>query len=358
MSRAAGGFGLLTARTMNLGDDIQALAALQHLPGAQHVVDRDDIGSTAAPPGTPVVANGWWTNFPERLPIGDCTLDPLITSVHLARSGVLSRNGTTVLQVLDRPTTLDYLREHGPVGCRDHATAELLVARGVDARFSGCLTLTLTRSNLDPVPDPPVLVVDLPRQLRTRVRRSSDHPVVVGTNGISPRTGLRERLLAARHRLAQIERAHAVVTTRLHVALPSLALGTPVLWVVPEGSDARIDSYLPWVPHVSAAGLPGALQERSGGWPPNPSLHLGVARELTSTVQSWAGSRGPVATPQHDGADDPDLITFVRLTREVMGQWERLDRAAGDRVRRSWTAVPDRLRHRRLLVDRRGASGA
>lgn len=355
MTAPVAGFGLLTARTMNLGDDIQALAALSHLPTARHVVDRDDLAASAVPDGTAVVMNGWWMNYPERLPTTGCRIDPLLTSIHVARSGVLSANGTTVLSVLERPQTLAYLREHGPVGCRDHATVTLLRERGLDAYFSGCLTLTLAPRAATPMPDSPVLVIDLPRRLTAQVRRSSDRPVVVGTNWISPRSATRERLLAARHRLLQIERAHAVVTTRLHVALPSLAMGVPVLWVVPPVPDGRTDAYRSWVPTTTADGLGSALELRSAGWPSNPEHHRETSDELARAVGGWASTRGVSEPSSRDGAS---AWSYAELTQQVVRDWSRLDRAALVRTGSSRLAVVDRVRHRRLLVGRRGTSGA
>jgi hypothetical protein len=350
VSRDPTGFAVLTARTTNLGDDIQALAALSHLPVAHHVIDRDDIAGSELPPGTPVVLNGWWTNYPERLSASACTLDPLLTSIHLARTGVLSANGTTVLQALERPEVLAFLRAHGPVGCRDQATVDVLSERGVAAYFSGCLTLTLERSGVSSPAARALLVVDLPRSLAGQVRRSTSLPVEVGTNWISPRSLARERMLAARHRLMQIERAEAVVTTRLHVALPSLALGVPVLWVVSAGADGRVDSYRSWVPHTTAEGLAEALRDRATGWPANPSCHRSHAIELTRSVQAWVNGHSSVFGSPTRESDVPPPLSYAHLTAETQRDWEQLDRAARARIRASRWAVADRLRHRRMLV--------
>ncbi len=352
-------FGLLVAPTMNLGDDIQALAALRYLPGASYLIDRDDLGAAAAPAGTPLVANGWWVNYPERLSMSTCRLDPLLTSIHIARSGVLSANGTSVIDVLDRPEVLEYLRERGPVGCRDLASRDLLVERGVDAFFSGCLTLTLplTAKGVAQPSATRILAVDMPRRLMALVRRWSGLPVATLTNWISPRAAGRERLLAARHRLLQIERAHAVITTRLHVALPCISLGVPVLWVVPRGPDSRVDSYRSWVPTSTVEGLAEELGRRADGWPANPRAHEDTAAALAESVRSWVSGRR--ATPpgdRHPPGAAP-LVTYDGLTAEATRRWADLDRDASLRVRHARWAMTDRIRHRRRIVDEVTRSG-
>src|SRR5690606_35429742 len=42
-----------------------------------------------------------------------------------------------------------YLKKHEPIGCRDQFTADTLKAKGIDAYFSGCLTLTLDTYKVD-----------------------------------------------------------------------------------------------------------------------------------------------------------------------------------------------------------------
>ncbi|MHB9292886.1 hypothetical protein Holit_01999 [Hollandina sp. SP2] len=46
------------------------------------------------------------------------------------------------------PAGIKYLKKHEPIGCRDYGTVKLLGKYGINAYFSGCLTLTLGRKNL------------------------------------------------------------------------------------------------------------------------------------------------------------------------------------------------------------------
>ena len=63
----------------------------------------------------------------------------------------------------------DYLREHGPVGCRDWNTVYLLLSAGIDAFFTGCLSTTVDALFSDARRGLPTAtvwsgVIDLPRE--------------------------------------------------------------------------------------------------------------------------------------------------------------------------------------------------
>ena len=104
--------------------------------GAVHLlaVDRDFSNAEAVPPGTWMVAFGWHMH-----PLYDLRYDfpyhpnvrPLFLSFHLNRLDMLS------------DAAQDYLRSHGPIGCRDWNTVFLLLSAGIDAFFTGCLTTTV-----------------------------------------------------------------------------------------------------------------------------------------------------------------------------------------------------------------------
>lgn len=324
-------FGLLTARTANLGDDIQALAALQFLPGASVLVDRDRLAETRLAHRASVIMNGWWMNYPERFPTADCGLDPLLVSIHVARTGILSNDGVTVTQALQRQPVLDYLRTLGPVGCRDLATVELLSERGLAATFTGCLTLTLRRiTEPIPAPAPYLLAIDVPRRLSRVLRRDSSCEVVEATNWIHPQTDPLERLVAARHRLMQVQAASAVVTTRLHIALPCLAMGTPVIWLVGSESDGRLSTYRDWVSSVQQGDAEHAVRAMAAAsLPVNPQAHTATAETLTDVVAGWVDDRSGLART------DPFVATHAALTAEAIRRWSQLEEASSRRVRQS-----------------------
>ncbi len=56
--------------------------------------------------------------------------------------------------------------------------------------------------------------------------------------------GPEERLEQAELVLLEYARAHCVVTSRLHCALPCVAFGTPVIFVMPQSEPERVTPYL------------------------------------------------------------------------------------------------------------------
>jgi hypothetical protein len=226
-------YGLLTYQTNNLGDEVQSIAAAQFLPAIDLRVDRDLIDSPPAGVGGryKIIMNGWHNHAPERWPPGPFVI-PLLTSIHITGE-VFPANagGLKPSDVLLRGENLDYLRGHGPVGARDLWTRDLLLRHGVDSFFSGCMTLTLGAGAVADARRDYVCAVDLPPPLLRHLRGMTQSRLVTRTHHQPLPGGFGERAALARYQLSLYSQAKCVVTTRLHCALPCLAMGTPVLFI-------------------------------------------------------------------------------------------------------------------------------
>lgn len=221
----------------NLGDAIQSIAAQQYLPMVDAWVDRERLDEFRRSDSHKIILNGWFLHRPEHWPPSE-TLRPLITSFHLTRE----RHPHYNLKMLEPAATvlsrggIEYLKQHEPVGARDLDTLGRLEDVGIEAYFSGCLTLTLRRPQARPRTDA-VFAVDLSPRLVSRLRRRYASPITELTHLELESNGRRSLDAADRH-LDLYTSARAVVTSRLHCALPCLALGTPVLLV-----EAAADPY-------------------------------------------------------------------------------------------------------------------
>ena len=186
-------------------------------------VSRDFSDGDPIPDGTWLFAFGWHLHASFGLRYGlpyHPGLRPLFVSFHLH-----------AIDALDQPT-IDYLRDHGPVGCRDWTTVDLLLSAGVDAFFTGCVTTTVDAvfPTLDSVdrsgagaigvidtPDPDDLPSDQPvTHIKNGDRRHRELDLVSGT-----RTAI-DVLEDYQRRLDR------VVTSRLHAYLPATTLGLEV----------------------------------------------------------------------------------------------------------------------------------
>ena len=133
-------YGLLTYNySINLGNEIQSIAARRFLPKVDyfiehHTVDRFDDDSDVK-----TIMNAWYLNCPEAWPPSR-NIDPLLVSMHF--NSVKSTEEAVLAK-----DSREYFRDYGPVGCRDIYTMDFLNDNGIDAYFTGCLTLTLDSAN-------------------------------------------------------------------------------------------------------------------------------------------------------------------------------------------------------------------
>jgi hypothetical protein len=198
-------------------------------------VNRDASSLDAVPEGTWLLGFGWymhsWFRVHWDFPFHP-NLRPLFVSFHVNHQESLEGD------------SLDYLRRHAPVGCRDWTTVHLLLDHGVPAFFSGCLTTTvdmLFPGDRTAEAAAPVALVDLvPGTEPTGVTGPT---VTVHHSGIGVRgAGFRDNLRLAVRVLESYRRDFSsVVTSRLHCYLPVRALGVPVDFRPKDPDDIRFD---------------------------------------------------------------------------------------------------------------------
>jgi hypothetical protein len=217
------------ADSRNLGDNIQTLAVEQYLPRVDRKIDREALAEFSADRPHLIILNGWFSQHPEKvLPPSD-SIVPIFIGFHIAESGAAASH------FLKEPS-LAAFRCHQPIGCRDDRTRRLLQDAGIDAYTSFCLTLTFPTRSRTPK-DGRVFIVDgdwlpVPPALRKgAVRFSHEIPDELGDD---VKTALARRTLEVYRDCARL-----VITSRLHCALPCLAMGIPVVFFG-DAHDSRI----------------------------------------------------------------------------------------------------------------------
>ena len=144
----------------------------------------------------------------------------LITAFHVSRSTMLTQSA------------VDFLSAHAPVGCRDRPTMRALRERGVWAFLSFCGTQTLPPSSRQRRGE---LAIDVVPRLDGYT--GTEMSVCEVRNRVmTPR----QALLRSRCLMRLFASAASVVTSRLHVYLPSRSFGTRVSLESPHG-DTRTD---------------------------------------------------------------------------------------------------------------------
>ena len=253
-----------SAASMNIGDYTQSVAALGHVLRCEDVeltgtspldeagrelaararevsprpsprvpvqlveVNRDASGWDAVPEDTWLIAFGWHSHAARLGRFGfpyHPNVRPIFVSFHCNRREMLTDEA------------IAYLREWGPVGCRDWYTVDLLTQLDVPAFFSGCLTTTID-GYFGPAPEDD----------ETRGRAFVDVAAPAGAVRIAQEYDeVRDAGLAAnlRESLAVLDSYRArfseIVTSRLHCYLPSTSIGIDVDFKPKRRSDIRFE---------------------------------------------------------------------------------------------------------------------
>ncbi len=280
-------------------------------------ISRDFSGGDQVPEGTWMIAFGWHLHSTFRLGFGlpyHPNLNPVFVSFHLNRVRALS------------PATVQYLRERGPIGCRDWTTVDLLLSAGVDAFFTGCLTTTVDavfplRKDVPRDGKRVVGAVDLKPAALRKIKADKEVVTHAGTE-------FREASLAIGTRAAIAllgryqQRFGRVVTSRLHAYLPATSLGIQARFRPPIPGDVRFDGLLdltPDAPEFSAIrdGIRDLLAEVHEWILAGLPQEEVYARWQHRTEPFVAASRARLARPPDVGADLPDLELLVGRMRET-----------------------------------------
>lgn len=249
-------FGLLCYNTSyNLGDEIQSIAAKQFLPTIDALVDRDTniiyyLNDEAKNSNIKVIYNGWFDGQYCQFPPNDL-IKPLFISFHINETDHSKDSTYDILN--DKKITFkpiisneDYLKVHSPIGCRDLHTFNLLNEKKINCYFSACLTLTLKNKYMERNED--ILVVDshilcpklfediIPKEIRSKAKYI--------TQAITKILPHNEKMILAECLLEKISKAKLVITSRLHTALPCLALKTPLIFIHDNIEDIRFSGLL------------------------------------------------------------------------------------------------------------------
>jgi len=314
-------YGLLKYSTGNIGDEIQSLAAEQFLPRVDVYVDRDNLGSVKAKSKIKLILNGWFTHNPDKWPPSPA-IEPLFVSFHISPK---------VARELTVPNSIRYFKLHEPIGCRDYYTRDLLRGKGVDAYFSGCLTLTLghvaaSRIHIIKEPNNEILLVDLDQEainalphdiqkcaiilthnsdlylikkmratvsgsnlLKRAIKRFGGAPVIRISRQLRSSDA---KMQLAKGLLQRYAGAKLVITSRLHCALPCVAFSTPVFFVRRDLSDPRFKGLLEYLRAYSLNDFKKAVQQIDWENPgPNPKSVDALKESLIQTCKRFLGKQ-------------------------------------------------------------------
>lgn len=186
-------------------------------------------------------------------------------------------------------------------------TLTFLEENGIETYLSGCLTLTLEAKFPKTSTTPYVCLVDVSPEVMDYVKsKYPDLEIKVMEHVPNQMPALvkqeatwNERFEVVTNLLTIYQNAHAIITSRLHCALPSLALGTPVLLLTDvEFDKGRFDGLSSLVHSAITKDFLSDNVSFSLDTPPkNPDTYLHIRKELIERVQDFV-AKTQTCTPE------------------------------------------------------------
>lgn len=288
---------IIHKKTANFGDDIQSYAAARQLPGVDYVLDREHLDTFAEISKEPVavIMAAWWMWQKWNWPPAD-NIIPLMTSMHINNDDIW-HGASPVSDEWTKGIGGEYLKAYGPLGARDLFSLDFFRERGIDAYFSGCITLTLPRQKQTADAGSYICLVDLDKQVEDRIQKlvqGTDLKIVKMSHNCK-NSNLEEdwpaRVEKVEKYLTLYQNARCVITRRLHVSLPCLAMEVPVLAIVDvqaRGNINRWDAYKDWVYHVTKKEfLEGGYPYDICNPPKNKNCHIDTRNQLIAQIKKF-----------------------------------------------------------------------
>tara|TARA_B100000575_G_scaffold282459_1_gene274168 strand:+ start:11905 stop:12834 length:930 start_codon:yes stop_codon:yes gene_type:complete len=238
----------------NIGDYVQTKAVIDILNTQKiKILDREQLHAYRGAQIKTIV-NGWFMENPKNWPPSK-NIDPLFISFHINPS---------VKHNLINKESINYLKKHQPIGCRDYYTRDLLNENGINAYFSSCVTLGIERKNYLKKQPAGALVVGVFDRLKPNLDCKSVLKFFVSlfkypfkflnynikfyklNNHLQKQkieiknydqitnksiNSHEEGIELAEKMLQKIAESKVIITSRIHAALPALAMGLKVVFI-------------------------------------------------------------------------------------------------------------------------------
>jgi len=273
--------------TPNLGDDMQSLAAALMLPSVDAYVDRDALDLVRLDEPHRLIMNSWFAIKRYRA-VPHHSLDPIYFGFCVGRDELLNSSWKAEWA------------KNGSIGCRDAQSVALMQLHGIQAHFTGCLTMWIGRRIEKPAKRSGVLFIDVPEEVERTIPPDILNRAERITNATKTGQSPKARFVAAARLLDKMRTAEMVVTKRLHAVLPCVGFETPALVFISDKlKDSRrfsgVDNFLTLARHGGATwcdpwktpsvpSLPSSVEERFN----RLAGQLGSDRTVWPSVEAFA----------------------------------------------------------------------
>ena len=240
----------------NIGDYVQTKAVIDLVRSKNiKILDRENLDKYNDKVIQTII-NGWFMESPDNWPPSE-KIKPLFISFHLNPS---------IKTELLKEESIKYFKSHEPVGCRDIYTRDILLEKGINAYYSSCITTTIDRNNYlkSKTQAEGIIVIGAFDRLKPTLDYKSSVKLLVSifkypfkkidyTLKLSkfnrhlknqnfkikrysqlntrPIKSHNEGLNLASEMLEKIAESEVMITSRIHAALPALAMGLKVIFI-------------------------------------------------------------------------------------------------------------------------------
>lgn len=283
-------YGLVVFKeTENIGDDIQSYVAIKYLPKIDYYIEREKLDLFVPKKKEQVITimNGWYLHSKINFPMSPY-IYPIYVSVHFSNYD----NAGITNEYLNAYSKKE-LDKYGPIGCRDTNTMELLSNANIDNYFTGCLTTTIKKKNTIKKTNK-ICIVDIDEKAEKYLRDNIGDPnrIIKATHTLDKNKNSK---LSWETRFKNVEKlldiyqsAELVITSRLHCALPCLALGTNVLLLYDENkayTKDRLSDYSKIITHMSTEEFINSGMQIIENGITNPKNYLEIRHNINKIVK-------------------------------------------------------------------------
>jgi len=315
-------FGVLFNKgNKNIGDDIQAYATARFLPSIDYFVDRENLDKfkTDNNESVAVIMSAWYMWAKWNWPPSEY-IYPHFVGFHYADHQLAKQPGSGAKYEFLEGIGGDYLKAYGPIGCRDNFTKEQLSKLGIESFYSGCITLTLPKQPETADKNTYICIVDVDKRVKKKIKEKLENEDIEIREFSQSREkndeiSWEDRMAIVKERLTVYQNARCVVTKRLHVALPCLAMGVPVFLVKVMEDDIRFD---PYYDYLHRATVDEYLEDKKDydfmNPPENKDLYVPVRESLIKSCQEFVEKA-------KDLEGKPETLVRTEYTEEQVKQW-------------------------------------
>jgi|GEM_PF-2592662 len=289
LSNALPQFGYVTYPTIDLCDDMNALALRRLLPEGALPIPRTDLATFQSDQTIHTLIAGCYVLPDECLLPGFthedmCTawipssdIDPFYSGLNIDPNETLSSD------------VIAHYKNHSPIGTVNSATQTLLNNQGISTIITGPMLLTL--DNDMPNRRPVIVMVDVDEAVQNYIESAYSLPVITFSHQVSSAMAYDRhwRLNHAQKLLHKYGEAQCVISSSLGASLACLGLETPVLHVLKEGETSNEMHTL--LRTCSQSDLINGLSNFSCNTPPpNDQTYVPLREQLIDQITNWIAS--------------------------------------------------------------------